>query len=220
MNTRLLERYRDRIAGVLTCYDRIVITGTLPGACHHAGMTGFLNAHQIRIFDYPRCAEPLRERIRGCAEKLAEAADARIEYIAKAHNRKEAVVAAVIRRAGMIPGWCMSFRPWKPARPTSRGPVDAVPRHGGRCTRQCCCTHLLSSRKDGSVNSLVKRGHKEVCPLSRGVMLQPLSIRLQNGVRFLLVPVPAPPWANLAACCLPKASDTGFPRSTCTSTSA
>lgn len=36
MNTPLLERYRDRIAGVLTCYDRIVITGTLPGACHAA----------------------------------------------------------------------------------------------------------------------------------------------------------------------------------------
>jgi hypothetical protein len=25
------ERYRERLAGVLSCYDRIVITGTLPG---------------------------------------------------------------------------------------------------------------------------------------------------------------------------------------------
>ena len=28
----LTERHMDRLAGVLSCYDRIVITGTLPGA--------------------------------------------------------------------------------------------------------------------------------------------------------------------------------------------
>ena len=44
MNAPLLERYGDRIAGVLTCYDQMVITGTLPGACCAAGMTSFLNA--------------------------------------------------------------------------------------------------------------------------------------------------------------------------------
>ena len=74
MNAPLVERYRDRIAGVLTCYDRVVITGTLPGACHAAGMTSFLNAQHIRIFDYPRFAEPLRDRLRANAEKLAESA--------------------------------------------------------------------------------------------------------------------------------------------------
>src|SRR5471030_1046131 len=33
------------------------------------------------------------------------------------------------------------------------------------------------------------------------MMLQSLSIRLQNGIRFVLVPTPAPPWADLAAGC-------------------
>ena len=50
MNTSLTKRYEDRLAGVLSCYDRIVITGTLPGACYAAGMTSFLNAHDIRRF--------------------------------------------------------------------------------------------------------------------------------------------------------------------------
>ena len=96
MNAPLLDRYADQMAGTLTCYDRIVITGTLPAACHAAGMTSYLNVHQIRIFDYPRFAEPLRERIRESAEKLAADAGAKIEYIAKAHVRKEDVVAKVI----------------------------------------------------------------------------------------------------------------------------
>jgi hypothetical protein len=26
----LTERYRERLAGVLSCYDRIIVTGTLP----------------------------------------------------------------------------------------------------------------------------------------------------------------------------------------------
>jgi hypothetical protein len=57
------ERYRERLAGVLSCYDRIIVTGTLPGACYAQGMTAFLSARQIRIFDYPRFAEPLRDRV-------------------------------------------------------------------------------------------------------------------------------------------------------------
>jgi len=49
----LVERYRDRLHGVLSCYDRIVVTGTLPGAYYAQGMTAFLHARGIRIFDYP-----------------------------------------------------------------------------------------------------------------------------------------------------------------------
>ena len=49
----------------------------------------FLNAHDIRIFDYPRFAEPLRERIRTRAQELAAAAGVPIEHIAKSHLRKE-----------------------------------------------------------------------------------------------------------------------------------
>jgi hypothetical protein len=70
----LTERYRERLAGVLSCYDRIIVTGTLPGAWYAQGMTAFLSARQIRIFDYPRFAEPLRARVRDRAAELAHAA--------------------------------------------------------------------------------------------------------------------------------------------------
>ena len=62
--TALTERYAANLHGVLSCYDRIIVTGTLPGACYAGGMTSFLYAHGIRIFDYPRFAEPLRDCIR------------------------------------------------------------------------------------------------------------------------------------------------------------
>ena len=104
MRRLLSERYRERLAGVLSCYDRIIVTGTLPGVCYAKGMTAFLSARQIRIFDYPRFAEPLRDRLRERAAELAAAAGSTIEHIANSHIRKEVVVARVLAGRGDHPG--------------------------------------------------------------------------------------------------------------------
>ena len=121
MSHALLERHDDRIAGVLSCYDRVVITGTLPTVCYADGMTKFVNAHHLRIFDYPRFAEPLRERVREQAAALAAEAGLTIEHIGKKHVRKEAVVAKVLKRRGEHPGLvhiisamegCDTYKPW------------------------------------------------------------------------------------------------------------
>jgi hypothetical protein len=117
----LTERYRERLAGVLSCYDRIIVTGTLPGVCYAQGMTAFLSARQIRIFDYPRFAEPLRDRMRDRAAALACATGVTIEHIAKSHIRKEDIVAKVLAHRGDHPGLvhiisameaCDSYKPW------------------------------------------------------------------------------------------------------------
>jgi hypothetical protein len=60
MSESLVERYDERIAGVLSCYDRVVITETLPGVCYAEGMKRFLHANRVRIFDYPQFAMTLR----------------------------------------------------------------------------------------------------------------------------------------------------------------
>jgi hypothetical protein len=117
----LRDRYRERLAGVLSCYDRIIVTGTLPGACYAKGMTAFLWARRISVFDYPRFAEPLRDRVRERAAELASAAGVTIEHIAKSHIRQEDVVAKVLAVRGDHPGLlhiisameaCDSYKPW------------------------------------------------------------------------------------------------------------
>ena len=117
----LTNRYVQNLAGVLSCYDRILVTGTLPGACFADGMTSFLNSRGIRIFDYPQFALPLRERIRANAQALAAEQGATIEHIAKAHVRKEDVVAKVLAVRGEAPGLvhvisametCATYQPW------------------------------------------------------------------------------------------------------------
>jgi len=47
------ERYSKQISGVLHCYDRVIIQGTVPGICYAGGMTSYLYSNKIRIFDYP-----------------------------------------------------------------------------------------------------------------------------------------------------------------------
>ena len=121
MTSALVERYDERIAGVLSCYDRVVIIGTLPTVCYAAGMTRFLYAREVRVFDYPQFAATLRERVRERAASLAAEAGITIEHIAKSHVRKEAVVAKVLETRGEHPGLvhvisameaCDAYQPW------------------------------------------------------------------------------------------------------------
>jgi hypothetical protein len=115
------ERHAAQIAGVLGCWDRMLIFGTLPRICFAGGMTSFLYERNIRIFDYPKFAEPYRNRIRENAEQMAAEAGIQIEFIRKRNFRKEdrvkEVLAARGERAGLI--WifsamepCSTYKPW------------------------------------------------------------------------------------------------------------
>ena len=110
MTTMLLtEKYADQLDGVLQCYDRIVLTGSLMPLCYAQGMTQYLYAQHIRIFDYPQFAQPLAQAIRENAEAIAAEHGLTIEYIRKKNFRKEARIEAILkfseirrRRAGIL----------------------------------------------------------------------------------------------------------------------
>ncbi len=93
-----LERHQEQIAGVLECFDRIIITGTLPEICHAEALAHYLSSRGIRLFDYPRWAEPLRHELRAHAQGLATQAGLEIEFIRrhdafrKGRNRSSALV--------------------------------------------------------------------------------------------------------------------------------
>ena len=54
----------------------------------------------IRIFDYSRFAEPLRERIRQRAQEVCPVAGVEIEHVNKRHIRKEDLVARALAARG------------------------------------------------------------------------------------------------------------------------
>ena len=70
MKSGLLQRYENQIHGVLGCFDRVVITGTLTEIAHPAAMAARLFAEGVRCFDIGKFADPLRQRIRANAEEV------------------------------------------------------------------------------------------------------------------------------------------------------
>jgi menaquinone-dependent protoporphyrinogen IX oxidase len=121
MDELLSERYSNELDGVLSCYDRIVITGSLYPFCYAQGMTSYLYRHGIRVFDYAEFAEPLRERLRENAEALAQANGIKIEFMRKKDFRKETRIQQILKERGQQPGLvhiigameaCSSYLPW------------------------------------------------------------------------------------------------------------
>jgi len=100
----LIERHDKDIVGVVSCFDRVIIHGTLPGFGHSDGMTSYLKANGIRIFDYTQFAEPLRDQIRSNAESLAEQSGIEIQFLRKGNIRKESVVQKIVAERGNKPG--------------------------------------------------------------------------------------------------------------------
>jgi hypothetical protein len=117
----LTERYAPQITGVLSCWDRILVFGTLPRICVAEGMTSCLYEHKIRIFEYPKFAEPFRNALRENAERLAAENGIEIEFLRKRNVRKEDRVKEVVAKRGDHPGLvcilsarepCSTYTPW------------------------------------------------------------------------------------------------------------
>mgnify|MGYP006873040794 CR=1 FL=1 len=118
----LTERYASEIAGVLTCYDRMIIQGYIAPWSYSEGMTSYLNANQIRIFDYQKFCEPLTKKVRSTAETIAKEAGIEIEFIRKVGSfRKEDRIREIIEskqiREGLVHIFtatesCNSYKPW------------------------------------------------------------------------------------------------------------
>lgn len=119
--TAFVERHAKNIRGVLSCFDRVVITGTHPAICHAQAMEGYLRGRNIRLFDYTKWAEPLRNEIRENAERLATEHGLEIDFIRRKNFRKEQRIKEIIARRGDHPGLvhvfsamepCTSYKPW------------------------------------------------------------------------------------------------------------
>jgi len=123
MGTKLLsEKYANDMYGVLSCYDRVIITGNLHPFCYPKGMTGYLYARKIRIFDYPSFANSLRNSIRENAEAIAQKHQLEIQFIKKLKKfRKENRIKKILKLRGEHPGLvhifsameqCNAYEPW------------------------------------------------------------------------------------------------------------
>lgn len=117
----LTNTYKRDITCVLSCYDRLIISGTMPEISFSQGMTRYMYQNEVKIFDYPKFAEPFKDAIRANAERIAKEHGVEIEFIRKAGVRKESIISEKIKQRGDHPGivhiisameTCNTYKPW------------------------------------------------------------------------------------------------------------
>ena len=101
----LTDKYADKIYGTITCYDRMIIQGYIPSWSHAEGMTGYLKANSIRIFDFSNFSQPLTEQVRSNAQRIADENGIDIEFIRKLRAfRKDDRIQEMIIKTGPTDG--------------------------------------------------------------------------------------------------------------------
>ena len=118
----ITEKYADRINGTITCYDRIIIQGAIPSWSYADGMTGYFYGNDMKIFDYAKFSQPLTEKVRENAERIAKEAGIDIEFIRKTQAfRKDDKIQEIIKEKGISEGLvhifsameaCNTYKPW------------------------------------------------------------------------------------------------------------
>ena len=109
------ERYREQISGILSCFDRMISQGTLPGWCYDQGMTAFM-PDRSRYSTIPG----LLKRFRKKSGKTLSASPRRT--VSRSNSSARSTRSAK-RSASRTSSRCeannlassISSRPWKPA---------------------------------------------------------------------------------------------------------
>lgn len=119
--TAFFDRHSDKIKGIFSCIDRLIIQGTFPEICFPGAITTFFYMHGIKIFDFKKWAAPMRDEMNNNAKQIAQKNDIEIEFIRKNDFRKEKRIKEIISQRGDHPGivhifsameTCTAYKPW------------------------------------------------------------------------------------------------------------
>lgn len=113
----LLQRYADRIAGCLSCFDRVIIWGTLVRVSHPGGLVNRLKELGVPLADFADFAVQRRDELTEHLQRVAAEAGVEIEYLGAGKAvRKEERIQAVLAERGTHPGLVHIFAVVEPAR--------------------------------------------------------------------------------------------------------
>jgi hypothetical protein len=103
-----VQRHADKITGILSCFDRLIIKGYLPFS-YPRGMEGFLDYHRILIKDFPKLAKEQSARVKEHAHHLAKQAGDRPVLPLARKTRKEDFARKLAQKDGITEGLICVF---------------------------------------------------------------------------------------------------------------
>ena len=93
MKNSFVDKYSSKIEGVLSCYDRVVLRGTLPSVSHAGAMTNLLYRKGMLLKDITKLTDPFRNELHENAKSISKSSGVAIEFIRSSRSvRKEDLV--------------------------------------------------------------------------------------------------------------------------------
>jgi hypothetical protein len=99
---RFIMAHRERIVGVLSCFDRVIFKGHLP-ISHPAGLENFFSWIGVRLKEFKEIALDLADRLKDHAQAVAQRTGRPYEYLNRP-RRKEDLAREIAARDGVERG--------------------------------------------------------------------------------------------------------------------
>ena len=107
---RFIQRFADKITGVLSGFDRLVFRGTLRPISYPKGMMHLLWHKQVLLKDFGRYAESTTEQLKEASCQAAETQQRPIVYLRSSKTDKEAVARKIAATDGIREGLIVVLR--------------------------------------------------------------------------------------------------------------
>lgn len=101
---RFTAKYADRLAGVLSGFDRLVFRGTLRRLSYVEGLKHYLWERKVLLKDFGAHAQAVTDRVKQACEAAARQAQVPIQYLASAETSKEEAARKIAQERGVHQG--------------------------------------------------------------------------------------------------------------------
>lgn len=105
MLNNFITKYSDKTEGTISCFDRIIISGSLSNWGYAEAMKSYLLINDIKIFDYRKFAKQFNEQIRERVESVCKEQNIEIEHIRSPKKfDKQLNIQKILDKRGYAPG--------------------------------------------------------------------------------------------------------------------
>ena len=99
-----IAKHQDKIAGILSGFDRLVFRGHLRSISHPQGMMSYLWANQVLLKNFGDHVEKVTERLKEASLAHAKACGRPVQYLNSSHIDKETIARNILTQDGVRSG--------------------------------------------------------------------------------------------------------------------
>ena len=101
---QFIQKYQEKVTGVLSGFDRLVLRGTIRFLSYTAGMMNFLCDMGVLLKDFGNYVQETTNRLREASCEAARRLDRPIIYLPSSNTRKELVARKIMHKDGITDG--------------------------------------------------------------------------------------------------------------------